>query len=134
MPCFLETDIRERVQTSVDNTVNNLHQSKTFLFFFKQNSMFFLLEKYILKNPKNSITLAFLFIYLFILSRQILKEKEMPWQKPLRPISNAWGNPKLPPFWENFRTLNLPLFIKKGMVSIMLQLFSIMPLRNYGCM
>ena len=66
MPCFLETDIRERVQTSVDNTVNNLHQSKTFLFFFKQNSMFFLLEKYILKKPKNSITLAFLFIYLFI--------------------------------------------------------------------
>ena len=83
MPCFLETDIIERLQTSVNNAVNNQHQSKTFLFFFKQNFMFLFLKKGIFKNPKNSIALAFFSL------RQIIKEKEMPWQKPLRPISNA---------------------------------------------
>ena len=41
----------------------------------------------------------------------------------LRPISNAWDNSKLCPFWENFKNLNLPAFIKEGMVSIMLYLF-----------
>ena len=82
MPCFLEIDIREqpkhekRIQTSVDNAVNNSHQSKTFLFFFKQKFMFLFLEKHVFKNPKNSIALA------FFLLRQILKEIEMPWQKP----------------------------------------------------
>ena len=57
------------------------------------------------------------------LSRQILKDIEMPEQKSLRPISNAWGNSKLPPFWEKFQKLkNFALFIKEVMVSIMLQL------------
>ena len=65
MPCFLETDIREqqkhekRIQTSVDNTVNNPHHSKTFISFFRQKFMFLFLEKYVFKNPKNSIALAF---------------------------------------------------------------------------
>ena len=65
---FLETDIREqqkyekRIQTSLDNSVNNMcHEikfdtrmegkntfllSKTFLFFFKQKYIFLFLEKF----------------------------------------------------------------------------------------
>ena len=41
---------------------NNLHQSKTFLSFFKQKFMFLLLEKHVFKNPKNSIALTFFFV------------------------------------------------------------------------
>ena len=41
----------------------------------------------------------------------------------LRPISNAWENSKLFPFWKKFKNLNLPAFIKEGMVSIMHYLF-----------
>ena len=74
--------------------------------------MFLLLEKYSFKNANNSVTLAF-----FVVEADTKREK-MSWQKPLRPISNAWGNSKLPPFLENFRSLNLPPFTKEGMVSI----------------
>ena len=48
MPGFLEIDIREkqkhekRIQTSVDNTINIPHQSKTPLFCFKQKFVFIL--------------------------------------------------------------------------------------------
>ena len=55
--------------------------------FFIEESMAFLKQKYILfletyffKIRKNLIILAF--IYLFILPRQILKNMDMPWQKP----------------------------------------------------
>ena len=41
----------------------------------------------------------------------------------LWPISNAWENSKLFPFWKNFKYLNLPVFIKEGMASIMHYLF-----------
>ena len=58
MPCFLETDVREKILKSVVNTVNNPHQSKTFLFFSKQNFMLLFLGKYIFKNPENSIALT----------------------------------------------------------------------------
>ena len=70
--------------------------------------------------------------WLFLL-RQILKDIEMPQQKPLRPILNAWGNSKLRPFWGKFqKPKNISPFIKEKMVSIMLQLF--ISLRNYACM
>ena len=95
--------------------------------------MFLLLKKYIFKNPKNSTTLAF-FVVIFFVEANTKREREIPCQKPLRPISNAWENSKLPPFLENIKNLNLPPYIKERMVSIMLQLFSIMPLRNCACM
>ena len=75
MSCFLETDIRERIQTSVDNTVNNPHRSKTFLFFCKQKLMFLLLKKYIFKNPKNSTTLVFFVVIFFVEADTKVREK-----------------------------------------------------------
>ena len=94
---FLETDIREqkkyemRTQTSVDNTVNDLRYEIKFEnclkdennFFIKRNIAFFLEPKYILfsetysfKIPKNLITST------IFLPMQILKNIDMPWQKP----------------------------------------------------
>ena len=86
---FLETDIREqekyetRIETSVDNKVNDLRYeinfqnrvkdkksfllSETLLFFFKQKYILFL-ETFIFKIPGNLIASA------FFLSRQILKK------------------------------------------------------------
>ena len=62
MSHFLETDLREqqnyekRIQTSVDNKVNDLrHEIK----FEKHLSFFPLLEKYFFKIPKNSIVSAY---------------------------------------------------------------------------
>ena len=93
---FLETDIREqktyemRIQTSLDNTVDDLHyeikvencvkdKSNFFImrniFFFEQKYNLFS-ETYFFKIPKNLITSA------FFLPSQILKNKDMPRQKP----------------------------------------------------
>ena len=36
----------------------------------------------------------------------------MSWQKPLRPISNAWENSKLPAFLGKFQELKLPTLYK----------------------
>ena len=70
MFCFVETDTKEqkkyeqRIQTFVDNTVNDLHHEikfeyifemfETFLFFFKQKYILFL-EVYNFKISKNLI-------------------------------------------------------------------------------
>ena len=96
MFAFLETDIRERqkhkkrIQTSVDNTVNDQRYeikfencvrdktfllSRTFLFFLKQKYILFL-ATYFFKILKHLIASA------FVLLRQILKNTDMPWQKP----------------------------------------------------
>ena len=90
---FLETDTSEqkkyekRIQISVGNTVNDLRHEIKFTNRVKDKNDFFLLSKallfletYFFKIPKNLIALAF--IYLFILPRQILKNVDMPWQKP----------------------------------------------------
>ena len=53
----------------MDNIVSNPHQSKTFLFFYKQKFMFLFLEKCAFKNPNNSIVL-------------VNNKTEMPWEKP----------------------------------------------------
>ena len=95
---FLETDIREqkkyemRTQTSVDNTVNDLHYETKFEncvkdknnFFIKRNiallcwtKIYFIFGGIFFKIPKNLITSV------FFLPRQILKNIDMPRQKPL---------------------------------------------------
>ena len=94
---FLETDIREqkkyemRTQTSVDNTLNGLRYDSKFEncvkdknnFFIKQNIAFlswtkihFILGDIFFKISKNFFTSA------FFLPRQILKNIDMPRQKP----------------------------------------------------
>ena len=93
---FLETDIREqkkyekRIQTSVDNTVNDLRYEIKFEncvkdknnFFVKKhffsflNKNIFIFGDMFFKIPKNLITSA------FFLPRQILKNIDMPRQKP----------------------------------------------------
>ena len=105
---FLETDIREqqkykkRIQTFLDNTINDLHQeikfencvkdknnfllSETFLFFLKQKYILFL-ATYFFKILNHLIALAF-----FLLG-QILKNIDMPGKslsmRLLRQILNA---------------------------------------------
>ena len=96
---FLELNIREqkkyekRMQTSVDNTVNDLCYEIKFEnrvkvknnFFIKRNIAFLFqtkyilfLERYLLKIPKNLIASVFLF---FVLVRLILKNTDLPRQK-----------------------------------------------------
>ena len=89
MFCFLETDIKEqkkyekRMQTSVDNTVNdllyeimfeNIRDVRNIAFFF-QTKIYFILGDIFFKVPKNLILGIFLL-------RQILNNKDMPRQKP----------------------------------------------------
>ena len=84
-----------RTQTSVDNAVNDLcyeielencvkdktefciKRSIALLFWTKILSW----ETYFFKIPKNLITVAFLYFFLSFLSRKILKNTNMPWQK-----------------------------------------------------
>ena len=93
---FLETDVREqqkyekRIQTIVDNTVNDLvvkwslkivwKTKITFLLrerilYFFDKKYFLFLETYFFKIPKNLIASA------FFLVRQILENIDMPQQK-----------------------------------------------------
>ena len=64
---------------------NNFLLNKTFLFFFKQKNIFLILETYFFKIPKNLIASA------FFLPRQILKNIDMPRQKPQH-LSTAKAN------------------------------------------
>ena len=93
---FLQTDIREQkkyekgIKTSVDNTLNDLRYEIKFEncvkdknnFFIKWNIAFLswtkilFLETYFLKIPKNFITSG------YFLPRQILKNEDMPREKP----------------------------------------------------
>ena len=94
---FLETDIREqkkykmRTQTSLDNTENDLRYEIKFEhrvknknnLFIKRNIAFLswkkkkiFLETYFFQIPENLITSA------FFMSRQILKNIDMPRQRP----------------------------------------------------
>ena len=106
MFCFLEIDITEqqkyekRIQTFVDNTGNDLGYEIKFensvrdknkfcnkrkIFFFKQKYTFLFLETYFFKISKNLIASA------FFLLRQILKNIDMPRQKP-RHLPTAEAN------------------------------------------
>ena len=102
---FLETDIREqqkykkRIQTFLDNTINDLHQeikfencvkdknnfllSETFLFFLKQKYILFLATHFF-KILNHLIALAFFF------AGADTKKHRYAWQKPQHlPIAEA---------------------------------------------
>ena len=96
MPCFLETDIRERMQTSKQNI--SFSFLNKILCFYNWKSIFLRILR---------IQLPWLFFFLF---RRILKEKEMSWQKPLRPISNASGNSNFPLFGKFQKCKPLTLY------------------------
>ena len=84
-----------RTQTSVDNAVNDLCyeielencvKDKTEFFIKRSIALLFWTkilswETYFFKIPKNLITVAFLYFFLSFLSRKILKNTNMPWQK-----------------------------------------------------
>ena len=127
MFCFLEIDITEqqkyekRIQTFVDDTGNDLGYEIKFensvrdknkfcnkrkIFFFKQKYTFLFLETYFFKISKNLIASA------FFLLRQILKNIDMPRQKP-RHLPTAEVN-----FERSFNIKTLPCgvnttFLKK---------------------
>ena len=78
MFCFLETDIREqkcekRIQTTMDNTVNDLNYQYILLFFLKQKYILFL-EIYIFKIPKSLIASALFFVFLFFFAEPDTKK------------------------------------------------------------
>ena len=101
MFCLLETDIREqkryekRIQTSVDNTVNDLRYEIKFEncvkvknnFFINRNIAFLFSTKiyfihgdiFFVKIPKNLIACS---VFFFFWPKQILKTIDLPQQSP----------------------------------------------------
>ena len=119
MSRFLETDTREqqkyekRIQSSVDNTVNDLNHeikfqrrvktkitfllSKTFISSFKQKKIL-ILEKYFFKIPKNSIASVF-----FIFFTEVDAKKYGFVSAKALAFADCWGE-----FWTLHRVLDMP--------------------------